>query len=161
MKIKLTIVGFFLITLVINSCTDKESGLNFSTCATVKCAPPSQTFKLKFLDKTTEVDLIFGNIIIQAKYKLSDVSVYSTRFKKNLTFEVDSANKTNKFLFFSTLVTDEFIISLANQPTDKLIVETQFIDQPCCDELKLTKLTLNASAMPFTQFTPTIIILKK
>ena len=152
------IFSILLITLSFGCNLEDDNDL---VCPAVVCTTPEQTFKLKFLDKTTEVDLIFGNNITQAKYKLSDVSVYSTRFKKNLTFEVDSANKTNKFLVFSTLVTDEFIISLGNQPTDKLSIETQFIDQPCCDELRLTKLTLNASAIPFTQFTPTTIILKK
>ena len=152
------IFSILLITLSFGCNLEDDNDL---VCPAVVCTTPEQTFKLKFLDKTTEVDLIFGNNITQAKYKLSDFSVYSTRFKKNLTFEVDSSNKTNKFLLFSTLVTDEFIISLGNQPTDKLSIETQFIDQPCCDELRLTKLTLNASAIPFTQFTPTTIILKK
>lgn len=160
MKIKALIV--FLGVILFTSCASEEESLSSpNACATVKCASPLQTFQLKFLEKTTEVDLLFANSITQARYKLSDVSIYSSRFKKNLTFQVDSTNKTNRFLIFSTAVTDEFVITLANLPADKLSAETQFIDQPCCDQLILTKLTLNSTAVPFTQSNPSTIILKK
>ena len=151
----------FLIFLIFSSCDQEDELPDNSICATILCVPAVSFFKLKFVDKNTDANLLFNDTNNGMKYNLSDVKIYSTRFRKNLDFRVDSANKSDRFLIFSTAVTDEFIISLANQPTDKLSVETQFIDQPCCDELRLTKLTLNASAIPFTQFTPTTIILKK
>lgn len=160
MKIKALIV--FLGVILFNSCASEEESLSSSdACATILCAVPQQSFKLKFLERNTETDLLFANSITQARYKLSDVSIYSTRFKKNLTFQVDSTNKTNRFLIFSTPVTDEFIITLANLPQDKLSAETQFVDKPCCHQLILTKLTLNSTTVPFTQSNPTTIILKK
>ena len=159
---KFKIVILFITYLIFGSCNQKESDLfNPGACAVVFCAIPEQSFNLKFLDKNTEADLLFSNIINSPKYKLADVKIYSSRFKKNVDFKIDSTNKTNKILVFSTLVTDEFIISLGNLPTDKLSAETQFIDQPCCNQLKLTKLTLNSAVIPFVQFTPTTIILKK
>lgn len=159
MKIKALIV--FLGVILFTSCaSEEESLLSSDACATILCAVPQQSFKLKFLERNTETDLLFANSITQSRYKLSDVSIYSTRFKKNLTFQVDSTNKTNRFLVFSTAVTDEFIVTLANLPQDKLSAETQFVDKPCCDQLILTKLTLNSTTVPFTQSNP-IIILKK
>lgn len=155
---KFKIIQLLLICLVFDSCSQKDDLPDNSRCAGIDCGPAISYFKLKFVDKTTDVDLLNNN---GAKYNVSDVRIYSTRFKKDLDFRVDSANKTNRFLVFSTAVTDEFIISLANQPTDKLSAETQFIDLPCCDQLKITKLTLNSTSIPFEQFLPTTIILKK
>ena len=158
MLVRFLLFSVLLITLSFGCNLEDDNSL---VCPAVLCTAPEQSFKLKFLDKNSDVDLLFGSFTSGVKYQLSDVKIYSSRFKKNVEFKIDSTNKTNKFLVFSTLVTDEFIISLGNLPTDKLIVETQFIDQPCCDELRLTKLTLNASVIPFTQFTPVTIILKK
>ena len=158
MLVRFLLFSILMITLSFGCNLEDDNSL---VCPAVLCISPEQSFKLKFLDKNSDVDLLFGTGIGGIKYNLSDVKIYSSRFKKNVDFKIDSTNKTNKLLFFSTLVTDEFIISLGNLPTDKLSVETQFIDQPCCDELRLTKLTLNASAIPFTQFTPTTIVLKK
>ena len=150
--------SILLITLSFGCNLEDDNDL---VCPAVICTTSEQTFNLKFLNKNSDNDLLFGSSITGVKYNLIDVKIYSTRFKKNLDFRVDSTNKSNRFLIFSTNVTDEFIISLANQPIDKLIVETQFIDQPCCDELRLTKLSLNASVIPFTQFLPKTVILKK
>lgn len=158
---KFKIIQILLLCLVFSSCTQENELPDNSICANIDCIPAISFFKLKFVDKTTDTDLIYSNFSNGAKYNLGDVKIYSTRFKKDLDFSVDSANKSNRFLVFSTAVTDEFIISLANQPTDKLSVETQFINQPCCNQLKLTKLSLNSAVIPFVQFTPTTIILKK
>jgi len=158
MLVRFLLFSILLITLSFGCNLEDDNDL---VCPAVVCNTPEQTFNLKFLNKNSDADLLFGSITSGVKYQLSDVKIFSSRFKKNIDFKIDSANKTNKFLVFSTLVTDEFIISLANQPTDKLSVETQFIDQPCCDELRLTKLTLNASTISFTRFIPTTIILKK
>ena len=152
------LLSILLITLSFGCNLEDDNSL---VCPAVLCIAPEQSFKLKFLDNNSDVDLIFGTGIGGIKYNLSDVKIYSSRFKKNVEFKIDSTNKTNKFLVFSTLVTDEFIISLGNLPTDKLSAETQFIDQPCCNQLKLTKLTLNSAVIPFVQFTPTTIVLKK
>ena len=158
MLVRFLLFSILIITLSFGCNLEDDNDL---VCPAVVCNTPEQTFNLKFLNKNSDADLLFGSITSGVKYQLSDVKIFSSRFKKNIDFKIDSANKTNKFLIFSTLVTDEFIISLANQPTDKLSVETQFIDQPCCDELRLTKLTLNASTISFTRFIPTTIILKK
>ena len=158
MLMRFLLFSILLITLSFGCNLEDDNDL---VCPAVVCTTSEQTFNLKFLNKNSDNDLLFGSSITGVKYNLIDVKIYSTRFKKNLDFRVDSTNKSNRFLIFSTNVTDEFIISLANQPADKLSVETQFIHQPCCDELRLTKLTLNASAISFTQFTPTTIILKK
>lgn len=160
MEIRALIV--FLGFIFFSSCSSEEDSLlSPNACPAVLCAVPQQSFNLKFLEKNTEVDLLFANNTTQARYKINDVSIYSTRFKKNIAFQVDSTNKTNRFILFSTAVTDEFIIGLGNLPHDKLSAETQFVDQPCCNLLKLTRLTLNSVAVPFTQSSPTAIILKK
>jgi len=152
----------FLGFILFNACSANDSeSLNSDVFPAVVCMPPAQSFKLKFSDKNTGTDLLFDNLLRPTKYKLTDVNIYSSRFKKNLEFSVDSINKTNRFIVFSTAVTDEFFIRLAQNSADKLSAETQFIDQPCCDELKLTKLTLNSTALSFVQFSPTTIILKK
>lgn len=159
MKVRFLFFSILLITL--NQGCSLEKKDNDLVCPAVLCTTLEQSFKLKFLDKNTDADLLFGTSLSGVKYNSGQVKIYSTRFKKDLEFKIDSTIKTNRFIVFSTTVTDEFIIGLANLNTDKLSAETQFIDQPCCDELKLTKLTLNSSSLTFTQSSPTTIILKK
>jgi hypothetical protein len=163
MDLKYMLVRFLLFSILLITlsfgCNLKDD--NNLVCPAVVCTTNEQTFNLKFLNKNSDADLLFGSITSGVKYQVSDVKIYSARFNKNVDFKIDSTNKTNKFLFFSTAVTDEFIITLGNLPTDKLSAETQFIDQPCCDQLKLTKLTLNFTQLTFNPATPTTIILKK
>jgi hypothetical protein len=154
MSIKLYISFLAFLLLACNQANDNSD----SVCPAVLCATPTQFFKLKFIDKDKQTDLFFGTA---AKYSLNDLKIYSSRFKRNIDFNVDSTNKSDRYIVISTSVTDEFAIKLANIATDELKVETKFIDQPCCDILQITQLKLNNSVLYFSNTSPTIILVQK
>ncbi|TKC00236.1 hypothetical protein [Pedobacter cryophilus] len=154
MSIKLYISFLAFLLLACNQENDNSD----SVCPTVLCATPTQFFKLKFIDKDKQTDLFFGTV---AKYSLNDLKIYSSRFKRNIDFNVDSTTKSDKYILISTSVTDEFAIKLANTATDELKVETKFINQTCCDILQITQLKLNNSVLSFSNTSPTVILLQK
>ncbi|MBD3749910.1 MAG: hypothetical protein IE931_10470 [Sphingobacteriales bacterium] len=152
----ITVFGF----IVLDSCKTDNKSLN-SICpssAIASCAVPQQFFKIKFIDRDQLTDLLFG---AKAKYHLEDLKIYSTRYAKDISFSLDSTEQNQKYIMFSTKGTDQFIIKLADEPKDNLLVETKYNDDSCCGQLNITQLTLNNSKIAFTNHSPTVIILKK
>ncbi|MBU0695821.1 MAG: hypothetical protein KKE39_04770 [Bacteroidetes bacterium] len=157
MKFKILFVSILIFLLGCKVASDNSA--NICPQAALSCITPVQFFKLKFVDKSnSNLDLIFGR---NAKYNYNDVVIYSIRHNKNLNFTIDSTDRTNKYILFSTPGTDEFSIRLPNLNKDTLMAETAFVNSGCCGSLNITKLTLNKSALPFSNTNPTIILLKK
>lgn len=146
-------VYFFICLTLLLSCTQKEE--NNTICPAVLCAAPSQNFKLKILDIKTNADLIFA-----PDRKLSDLKIHSFRFKKDIDFGVDSTDKTNRYIIFSTSVSDEFRITLGSLSSDTVKVETRFVDEDCCGRLEITSLTASLP-LSFNTLPSNIIIIKK
>ncbi len=157
MKFKILLVS---IVISLSGCkVASDNSTNICPQAALSCTTPMQFFKLKFVDKNDlNLDLIFGS---NAKYNSNDVVIYSIRLNKNLNFTIDSTDRTNKYILFSTPGTDEFSIRLSNLNKDTLMAETTFVNSGCCGSLNITKLTLNKSSQPFSNANPTIILLKK
>lgn len=152
----IAILGF----IVLDSCqTDTKSKTSICpSYAVASCAIPQQSFRIKFIDGVHLTDLLFG---ANAKYQLQDLKIHSTRYAKDISFNVDSSDKTQKYIIFSTNGTDQFTIKLADRPKDNLLVETKYNDEACCGQLNITQLTLNNEKIAFTNNSPTIIVLKK
>ncbi len=150
----------FFCFLAISACTVDGVDSNSSICPATPCNPVSKIFKVKFLDKDKGTDLLFG---ASARLGLREVTIYSKRYKKNIEFNVDSINNSDKYLVFSTTGTDEFLIRTSSYSTseDSLMVETKFVDSGCCGYLDITKLTLNNTSLSFSNSAPPIIILRK
>ena len=155
MKFKILFVSILISLLGCKVASDNST--NICPQAALSCITPMQFFKLKFVDKSN-LDLIFGS---NAKYNYNDVVIYSIRHNKNLNFTIDSTDRTNKYILFSTPGTDEFSIRLPNLNKDTLMVETAFVNSGCCGSLNITKLTLNKTSLSFSNTNPTIILLKK
>src|SRR6476659_5599039 len=106
MKFKILLAGSLILFLGCKDAKESSAGL----CPATLCAIPTQSFRLKFVDKNNvNADLIFGSY---AKISLKDVTIHSIRHNKNLDFSVDSLDSANKYILFSTTGTDEFSINL-------------------------------------------------
>jgi hypothetical protein len=157
MKFKILFVSFLISLLGCKVASDHSA--NICPQAAISCSTPMQFFKLRFVDKSNvNLDLIFGSY---PKFSLNDVVIHSERHNKNLSFTIDSADRMNKYIVFSTPGTDEFSIGLPNLSKDTLMAETAFVNSGCCGSLNITKLTLNKYALSFSNTNPTIILLKK
>ncbi len=129
--------------LLFSNCKQTEK---LDDCSLVDCLQPSITLKLKFVDNNSNQDLIFGS---NSKFKSSQIQLYSSRFNKNLEFQIDSLDKNQKFVTFKTGVSDEININLSGSNINKLKIETKFTKQDCCGSLSITNLTLNGLNIPF------------
>ncbi|MBK0382733.1 hypothetical protein I5M32_07155 [Pedobacter sp. SD-b] len=153
--LKLRIPFLFCISLVLASACKQSEKLN--NCANVRCATPLIDLRLKFEDKQTGTDLLFGS---NSKYRLKDIEIYSTRLKKDIDFKVDSSGIKQTSIALSITASDELNISLGKLKTAVLKLETKFTKTDCCGTLELTGLEVNNSVNSFTNNGPTLITLK-
>jgi hypothetical protein len=142
------------ILIFCNSCKQDQK---LNNCANVKCASPFIELKLKFIDKQTENDLLFG---LNKKYKLNDVNIYSSRLKKDIDFKVDSTDLKSSSIVFNSNSSDEFTVSIAKIKADVLKVETKYTKTDCCGTLELAGFTSNYSNSAFAFNNSNIIIIK-
>lgn len=157
MKFKILFVSLLIFLSGCKVASDNSA--NICPQAALLCTTPTQFFKLRFVDKSNvNLDLIFGSY---AKFSLVDLVIHSERHNKNLNFTIDSTDRMNKYILFSTPGTDEFSIRLPNLSKDTLMAETAFVNSGCCGSLIITKLTLNKNVLSFSNTSPTVILLKK
>ncbi len=152
----LRIPTFFVIGFIIfgYSCKQEEK---LNNCANVNCVPPSILLRLKFEDNKTGNDLLFG---LNKKYVLNDVTIYSSRLKKDLEFKVDSSDSRSNSIIFISNSSDEFAISLAGKKVDVLKVETKFLKEDCCGTLQLSSLVSNNFNSSLANANQNLIVIK-
>ncbi|OAQ40497.1 hypothetical protein A5893_05995 [Pedobacter psychrophilus] len=152
----LRILSFFLIGFIIFSCGCKQEE-KLNNCANVKCESPSIILRLRFEDSRTGNDLLFG---LNKKYGLNDISIYSSRLKKEVEFKIDGSNVKNSSILFVSNSSDEFTISLAKIKVDVLKVETKYTKSDCCGTLELAGFASTNANSAIAYNNSNIIIIK-
>jgi hypothetical protein len=91
---------------------------------------------------TSNKDLLFSS---NPAYTISDLKVYSSAFKQNIPFGVDSVDRSNRFILISLPSSDILTLKLANKSEDIVTVEIKDGSTGCCGSILLKRLQVNQS----------------
>ena len=132
----------YCIALLIIGCDSKKE--EEKLCVAFACDIASVRLKLKFVDINTNQDLLFSS---NAPYHKSDLKVYNNLNNQELSFGIDSTDKSNRYIILSSTISQTFRVKLADKPQDLISVETKFINEGCCGNMQLKNLKLNQTTV--------------
>jgi hypothetical protein len=123
-----------LILLILIGCDNKEGPCKYI------CDQPMVSIRIKYLDLSSNRDLIFSS---NSSYKVSDLTVYSDTFKQNIPFGVDSLDRINRFILISVVNSDVLTLKLGNKIEDVITVKVKNLSSGCCGSMLLERIQVN------------------
>ncbi len=136
MNFKIFFAGYIFIFL--SACSAKED-----LCTAYQCSAPVKKLKLKFRD-SNNFDLLFST---NATYSLNDLKIQSSLFNADLSFGIDSTDKSNRYVLIPFFHSQNLRIKLANKQEDNIEIETALQEVRCCEIIKITSLKINGTTI--------------
>lgn len=113
---------------------------------TTKCGPCpliatiAPYLKIRIVDKTTGADLFLSP---DSPYKLSDLKVTGSVSGTDIALQVDSLDKSARYVRLLAIPAQTFTLKLANLTPDNITVEARNDSPKCCPVLKITRIKLD------------------
>jgi hypothetical protein len=136
MNSKIFFAGYIIVFL--SACSVKED-----LCAAYQCSAPVVNLKLKFTDSNKQ-DLLFS---AGAVYSVSDLKIQNSPLGIDLSFGIDSMDKSNKYILLPVSYSQNFKIKLANRPEDNIEIRTAFQEARCCEIIKILSFKVNGTTI--------------
>ena len=136
MNLKVFFAGYILIFL--SACNVKED-----LCTAYQCSAPVVKLKLKFIDSNNQ-DLFFS---APAVYHLTDLKIQSALSGADLSFGIDTTDKSDRYIILPISYSQKLRIKLANKPEDSLQIETVFKEARCCETINVLSFRVNGTTI--------------